>query len=76
MLISSNFHLKIEFFNQFIVIFLVGVLLFTDFSKILKTLRNFIKNNEIYKTIKKKINSGKKGFEPLTFGFGNHRSTN
>jgi hypothetical protein len=40
--------------NQFIVIFLVGVLLFTDFSKILKTLRNFIKNNEIYKTIKKK----------------------
>ena len=40
--------------NQFIVIFLVGVLLFTDFSKILKTLRNFIKNNEIYKTLKKK----------------------
>lgn len=40
--------------NQLIVIFLVGVLLFTDFSKILKTLRNFIKNNEIYKTLKKK----------------------
>ncbi len=40
--------------NQLIVIFLVGVLLFSDFSKILKNLRNLIKNNEIYKTLKKK----------------------
>jgi len=40
--------------NQLIIIFLVGVLLFSDFSKILKNLRNLIKNNEIYKTLKKK----------------------
>jgi|JI9StandDraft_1071089.scaffolds.fasta_scaffold01317_10 Sec-independent protein translocase protein TatA len=40
--------------NQLIIIFLVGVLLFSDFSKILKNIRNFIKNNEIYKTLKKK----------------------
>ncbi len=40
--------------NQLIVIFLVGILLFSDFSKILKILRNFIKNNKLYKTLKKK----------------------
>ena len=40
--------------NQLIIIFLVGVLLFSYFSKILKNIRNFIKNNEIYKTLKKK----------------------
>ncbi len=40
--------------NQFIIICLVGVLLFSDFSKILKNIQNFIKNNEIYKILKKK----------------------
>jgi len=40
--------------NQFIIIFLVSILLFSDFSKILDNLQNRIKNNEIYKAIKKK----------------------
>lgn len=40
--------------NQFIIILLVGILLFSDFSKILNNLQNLIKNNEIYKAIKKK----------------------
>lgn len=40
--------------NQFIVIFLVGILLFSDFSKILNNLQNLIKNTEIYKALKKK----------------------
>lgn len=40
--------------NQFIIILLVGILLFSDFSKILNNLQNLIKNNKIYKAIKKK----------------------
>jgi len=40
--------------NQFIIIFLVSILLFSDFSKILDNLQNRIKNNGIYKAIKKK----------------------
>jgi hypothetical protein len=40
--------------NQIIIIFLVGVLFFSDFSKIFKNLQNIIKNNETYKALKKK----------------------
>jgi Sec-independent protein translocase protein TatA len=40
--------------SQFIIIFVIGVLLFSDFSKIIKNLRNPIKNNKIYKNLKKK----------------------
>jgi hypothetical protein len=40
--------------NQFIIIILVGILLFTDFSKILKNVRKLLKKNEIYKMLKKK----------------------
>ena len=40
--------------NQLIIVFFLGVLLFSDFSKILNNLRNLIKSNQIYKTLKKK----------------------
>jgi hypothetical protein len=40
--------------SQFIVLFLTGILLFSDFSKILKTFRSWVKNNEICKILKKK----------------------
>jgi hypothetical protein len=40
--------------NQFIIVVFVGILLFTDFSKILKNVRKLLKKNEIYKMLKKK----------------------
>lgn len=40
--------------NQFIIICIIGILLFSDFSKIIKTLNSFIKKNKIYKNLKKK----------------------
>ena len=60
--------------SQLVAVIFIGILLFSDFSKIVNYFRDFIKNNKIYKNLKKKVNSGKKGFEPLTFGFGNHCS--
>nr|YP_010208891.1 twin arginine protein translocation system - TatA protein [Skeletonema subsalsum]YP_010208930.1 twin arginine protein translocation system - TatA protein [Skeletonema potamos]UBA16201.1 twin arginine protein translocation system - TatA protein [Skeletonema subsalsum]UBA16240.1 twin arginine protein translocation system - TatA protein [Skeletonema potamos] len=40
--------------GQIFVIFIIGVLIFSDFSKILKNARNVVKNNKIYKNLKKK----------------------
>jgi hypothetical protein len=40
--------------NQVIIVFFVGILLFSDFSKICKNLRNLFKNTEISKTLRKK----------------------
>jgi Sec-independent protein translocase protein TatA len=40
--------------NQFIIVFFIGILLFSDFSKITKDFRKFVKNNKIYKSLKKK----------------------
>lgn len=40
--------------GQILVIFILGVLVFSDFSKILKNARNLVKNNKIYKNLKKK----------------------
>ena len=40
--------------GQIFVIFIVGVLIFSDFSKILKNVRNLVKNTKIYKNLKKK----------------------
>ena len=40
--------------NQLIIVFFLGVLLFSDFSKILNNLQNLIKNNQIYKALKRK----------------------
>jgi hypothetical protein len=40
--------------NQFIIVVFVGILLFTDFSKILKNVRKLLEKNEIYKMLKKK----------------------
>jgi Sec-independent protein translocase protein TatA len=40
--------------GQIFVIIIIGVLIFTDFSKILKNTRNLVKNNKIYKNLKKK----------------------
>ena len=40
--------------NQIIILLLIALLLFSDFSKILKTFQNLIKNNKIYKALKKK----------------------
>jgi len=40
--------------TQFIIIIFLGVLLFSDFSKIIKYFRDFIKNNKMYKDLKKK----------------------
>jgi Sec-independent protein translocase protein TatA len=40
--------------GQIFVIFIIGVLIFSDFSKILKNVRNVVKNNKIYKNLKKK----------------------
>jgi ABC-type polysaccharide/polyol phosphate export permease len=39
---------------QFIIVLFVGILLFSDFSKIIKKLQNLIKQNETYKALKKK----------------------
>ena len=40
--------------GQIFVVFIIGVLIFSDFSKILKNGRNLVKNNKIYKNLKKK----------------------
>ena len=40
--------------GQILVVFIIGVLVFSDFSKILKNARNLVKNNKIYKNLKKK----------------------
>lgn len=40
--------------SQIFVVIIIGVLIFTDFSKILKNTRSLIKNNKIYKNLKKK----------------------
>ena len=40
--------------SQFIIIFLLGALLFSDFSKEIEVLSKKIKNNKIYKNLKKK----------------------
>jgi len=40
--------------SQLIVVFFIGILLFSDFSKIIKNLRGLIKKNKIYKNMKKK----------------------
>ena len=40
--------------GQIFVIFTIGVLIFSDFSKILKNARNVVKNNKFYKNLKKK----------------------
>lgn len=40
--------------NQLIVIFVLGILLFSDLSRITASVRNLIKNNKFYKNLKKK----------------------
>jgi Sec-independent protein translocase protein TatA len=40
--------------NQLIVIFVLGILLFSDLSRITGSVRNLIKNNKFYKNLKKK----------------------
>jgi len=40
--------------SQFIVVFFIAVLLFSDFSKVIKRFHNPIKNTKIYKNLKKK----------------------
>jgi Sec-independent protein translocase protein TatA len=40
--------------GQILVVFIIGALVFSDFSKILKNARNLVKNNKIYKNLKKK----------------------
>jgi len=40
--------------SQFIVVIFIGVLLFSDFSKIIKYLRHLVKTNKVYKNLKKK----------------------
>ena len=40
--------------NQLIVVFFIGILLFSDFSKIIKNFRDLIKKTTIYKNLKKK----------------------
>lgn len=39
---------------QLVIIIFIGILLFSDFSKIIKYSRDFIKNNKMYKDLKKK----------------------
>ena len=40
--------------NQLIIVAFIGILLFSDFSKIIKNFRDLIKTNKIYKNLKKK----------------------
>ena len=40
--------------GQILVVFIIGILVFSDFSKILKNAHNLVKNNKIYKNLKKK----------------------
>ena len=57
--------------SQFLVVGFVCFLLFGDYGVIKKKVNKFIgKLIRLYKKTRKK------GLEPLTFGFGNHCSTN
>ena len=58
--------------GQIIILIILGFFLFSDFSKIKNYLKIINKNYNTF--INKK--TGKKGVEPLTFGFGNQCSTN
>ena len=59
--------------GQIIIIILLTFLIFGDVSKIKRKIKNYTKKKiKMYKTSK---STGKKGFEPMTFGFGNHCST-
>ena len=40
--------------SQIFVVIILGVLMFSDFSKGLKSIRNLIKKNKIHKNLKKK----------------------
>ena len=40
--------------SQLIVVFFVGILLFSDFSKIIKNLRGLTREGKTYKNMKKK----------------------
>ena len=60
--------------GQLIILILLILLAFGDFSKLTKSLKHFLNKHQFINTEKKK--TGKKGVEPLTFGFGNHCSTN
>lgn len=52
---------------QVIILIFFSILIFSDFSYLKKQIHEFIK---------KLLNKlGKKGVEPLPFGFGNHYST-
>ncbi len=59
--------------SQLIIFVLFCVLVFGDVPKMISNLKVFLKKRKFI-SIKKK--TGKKGLEPLTFGFGNHCSTN
>lgn len=39
--------------NQFFVLFILGILLFSDITKTLKNLRNLIKHSQFFKNSKK-----------------------
>lgn len=60
-------------FGQLLILFLLVLLMFGDFSKILTNIKRIFTTRKSRVTKKK---TGKKGVEPLTFGFGNHCSTN
>ena len=40
--------------GQLIIVVFIGILLFSDFSNIVKNFRDLLKNNKIYKKLKKK----------------------
>jgi len=40
--------------SQLIVVFFIGILLFSDFSKIIKNIRGLIGEKKVYKNMKKK----------------------
>ena len=54
--------------SQFVAIIFIGILLFSDFSKIVNYFRDFIKNNKIYKDLKKS-KFRKKGIRTLDLWF-------
>ena len=57
-------------FGQVIVISLLMLLVFGDVTKLSEKIKSGFSNTRHEKK------TGKKGVEPLTFGFGNHCSTN
>jgi hypothetical protein len=59
-------------FKQILILILIIFFFFGDFSNLKKTIKIFLKKLIIL-LIKK---TGKKGLEPLSFGFGNRCSTN